>query len=549
MMQRRRRARKGELDNATGMPIIEWSRKGDLYMEDGGARRLLLVEDEAIIGLSEARMLAREGYEVTHVLSGEDAVAAVAAGSPGIDLVLMDINLGPGMDGTAAAQRILAARDIPLVFLSSHTEPAIVEKTEGITNYGYIVKNSGPTVLFTAIKMAFKLHDARKELERSLAARKEAEDSLRKSELHYREIFMNDAVALLEEDFSGARRRIEALKASGVDDLEAWLAGHLDEAGAMVREVRILDMNRAYRELFGFTEDAVMPGANIASLPTVEVPRLVREFAAFARGADSYTEDMEVRRAGRPPVTLKLLMSIPAEHLATWDRVYVSFIDITKEKLAERSLESLVRDKETLMRELEHRVKNSMALISGIFGLEADRLSDAASKRVFEEAEERVRTVSAIYDLLSRSTEVLSLDSREELSELVRLFEETYLHGRRGIRIETGIEPITLSIKQAADVGLVVNELLTNAAKYACPSGKECRIRLEFSLAEGFLRIVAVDEGPGLPPGFDAEQNGHLGFDLMRLLAGQYRGKLALSEGPGLRAEVTMRYEAPPLQA
>lgn len=518
-------------------------------MPDIGARRLLLVEDEAIIGLSEARMLAREGYEVTHVLSGEDAVAAVETGSRGIDLVLMDINLGPGMDGTAAAQRILATRDIPLVFLSSHTEPSIVEKTEGITNYGYIVKNSGPTVLFTAIKMAFRLHDARKELERSLAARQEAEDSLRRSELHYREIFMNDAVAFLEEDFSGARRRIDALRAAGVADIGAWLAEHPAEAEAMVAEVRILDMNRAYRGLFGISEHAVMSGATIARLPTVEVPRLIREFSAFAAGGDSYTEDMEVARAGRPPVTLKLLMSIPAEHLDTWDRVYVSFIDITKEKLAERSLESLVRDKETLMRELEHRVKNSMALISGIFGLEADRLSDEASKRVFEEAEERVRTVSAIYDLLSRSTDVLSLDSDEELSELIRLFEETYLSGRGGVRIGTRIESVTLSIKQAADVGLVVNELLTNAAKYACPPGRDSGINLEFFLADGLLHIVAVDEGPGLPRGFDAEENGHLGFDLIRLLAGQYRGKLALSEGPGLRAEVTMHYEVPPIIA
>lgn len=518
-------------------------------MEDRGARRLLLVEDEAIIGLSESRMLRREGYEVTHVLSGEEAVAAVETGSPGIDLVLMDINLGPGIDGTTAAQRILASRDIPLVFLSSHTEPAIVEKTEGITNYGYIVKNSGPTVLFTAIRMAFRLHDARKELERSLAARKEAEDSLRKSELHYREIFMNDAVALLEEDFSGAKRRIDALRASGIDDIEAWLLAHPEEASSMVSEVRILDMNRAYRGLFGFSEKTVLPGASISSLPTVEIPRLVREFAAFARGVDSYIEDMEVTRAGQDPVTLKLLMSIPAEHHATWDRVYVSFIDITKEKLAERGLEALVRDKETLMRELEHRVKNSMALISGIFGLEADRLSDEASKRVFEEAEDRVRTVSSIYDLLSRSTDLLSLDSGEELSELVRLFEETYLAGRGGISIETRIEPVTLSIKQAADVGLVVNELLTNAAKYACPAGKDCRIGLEFFLSDHFLHLVAVDAGPGLPPGFDAEENGHLGFDLMRLLAGQYRGKLTLSEGPGLRAEVTMRYEAPPPEA
>ncbi|MFW5784062.1 MAG: PAS domain S-box protein, partial [Spirochaetota bacterium] len=79
-----------------------------------------------------------------------------------IDLVLMDINLGAGIDGTQAAEQILARRELPIVFLSSHTEPEVVEKTEKITSYGYIVKNSGETVLTTSVKMAFRLFDSRK---------------------------------------------------------------------------------------------------------------------------------------------------------------------------------------------------------------------------------------------------------------------------------------------------------------------------------------------------------------------------------------------------
>ncbi|HOT77978.1 MAG TPA: PAS domain S-box protein, partial [Candidatus Wallbacteria bacterium] len=79
-----------------------------------------------------------------------------------IDLVLMDIDLGQGIDGTETAIAMLKLRAVPIVFLSSHTEPAIVEKTEKITSYGYILKNSGPTVLYASIKMAFKLFDSQK---------------------------------------------------------------------------------------------------------------------------------------------------------------------------------------------------------------------------------------------------------------------------------------------------------------------------------------------------------------------------------------------------
>ena len=84
--------------------------------------------------------------------------------TPAIDLILMDINLGKGMDGTEAAAIILRQRDLPVVFLSSHMEPEIVAKTEKITSYGYVVKDSSITVLDASIKMAFKLYKAEEKL-------------------------------------------------------------------------------------------------------------------------------------------------------------------------------------------------------------------------------------------------------------------------------------------------------------------------------------------------------------------------------------------------
>ena len=121
---------------------------------------ILLVEDEAVIALSEAKTLERYGFKVLCAYSGEDAVSLVEQ-TQGINLILMDINLGAGIDGTQAARIIMGKRDIPIIFLSSHTEREIVEKTEGITSFGYIVKNSGETVLLASIKMAFRLLEAR----------------------------------------------------------------------------------------------------------------------------------------------------------------------------------------------------------------------------------------------------------------------------------------------------------------------------------------------------------------------------------------------------
>jgi len=131
-------------------------------MKDVKQKSLLLVEDEAVIALAEEMALTRLGYNVETAISGETAVEMVK-GRPDFDLVLMDVDLGRGVDGTEAAELILKIRDIPIVFLSSHTEPEIVEKTEKITSYGYVVKDSNTAVLDASIKMAFKLFKATRE--------------------------------------------------------------------------------------------------------------------------------------------------------------------------------------------------------------------------------------------------------------------------------------------------------------------------------------------------------------------------------------------------
>lgn len=123
-------------------------------------KTILLVEDEVFIAMAQEKKLAAFGYNVITAGSGEEAVS-LACGDTTIDLILMDIDLGKGIDGTEAARQILECIDVPVVFLSSHTEPEVVEKTEKITSYGYVVKNSGPTVLATSIKMAFKLFEAK----------------------------------------------------------------------------------------------------------------------------------------------------------------------------------------------------------------------------------------------------------------------------------------------------------------------------------------------------------------------------------------------------
>jgi PAS domain S-box-containing protein len=129
-------------------------------------KTILLVEDMAIIAMAEANTLKKNGFEVIVAYNGNEAIKQ-ASENPNLDLILMDIDLGKGMDGPEAAQIILKHREIPIVFLSNHTEKEVVEKTEKITSYGYVVKNSGETVLIASIKMAFKLFEAHHQVRES----------------------------------------------------------------------------------------------------------------------------------------------------------------------------------------------------------------------------------------------------------------------------------------------------------------------------------------------------------------------------------------------
>jgi len=122
-------------------------------------KTILLVEDEPIFAASESRMLRNNGYRVLTADTGGCAVD-IALDDTSIDLVLMDVDLGRGMSGPDAAKLILAKRDLPIVFLTSHSEKRMVEKVKSITRYGYVIKNSGDFVLLSSIDMAFELFDA-----------------------------------------------------------------------------------------------------------------------------------------------------------------------------------------------------------------------------------------------------------------------------------------------------------------------------------------------------------------------------------------------------
>ena len=129
----------------------------------------MLVEDEDLLVILQTEWLERLGFNVIAVSSGERAIETMQT-TPGIDLILMDINLGHGMDGLEAASTIVKDHDIPVVFLSSHMGEEITKETEKITPYGYVVKDGDMTALGDRVKMAMKLYETRRDLKKKKEA-------------------------------------------------------------------------------------------------------------------------------------------------------------------------------------------------------------------------------------------------------------------------------------------------------------------------------------------------------------------------------------------
>ena len=146
-----------------------------------GKKTILLVEDEAAIATAEKRVLEKHGFRVLLASSGIKAVEATKK-TGRIDLILMDINLGRGMDGIEAAEIILHQNDVPVVFLSDSTQPQVVKETDRVASYGFVVKDSPEAVLIASIRMAFRLHDACRELKEKERMLSMEEERLRKAQ-------------------------------------------------------------------------------------------------------------------------------------------------------------------------------------------------------------------------------------------------------------------------------------------------------------------------------------------------------------------------------
>jgi len=214
--------------------------------------------------------------------------------------------------------------------------------------------------------------------------------------------------------------------------------------------------------------------------------------------------------------------------------------DITDRKLAEQQLRESLAEKELLLREIHHRVKNNLQVVSSLVSLQADALTDPRFREVFNDVRDRVRSMGLVHEKLYQSGGLSRLNFADYAAGLTRSLWN--VHGAVGARVKLKleVEPVALSVATAVPCGLILNELLSNALKHAFPSGGgTVTVGLTREPASGRLCLQVRDDGVGLPTGFDWRHARSLGLRLVQMLTAQLDGSVEAGPGPGTEFRVS----------
>jgi len=209
-----------------------------------------------------------------------------------------------------------------------------------------------------------------------------------------------------------------------------------------------------------------------------------------------------------------------------------SFRDVTARHKVEEALRASLREKEVLLREIHHRVKNNMQVITSLLNLQAKSISDGPVRALFDESKARVASMALIHEKLYRSEDLASIDFGAYTAGLARDLVRLYDRPEIGVSVDMG--GVFLDVNLGVPCGLIINELISNSLKHAFPGGRRGTIRVGMREGpEGAIVLTVSDDGIGLPAGFDVRESESLGLQLVMVLSGQIRGSVEVGSGPG----------------
>lgn len=224
--------------------------------------------------------------------------------------------------------------------------------------------------------------------------------------------------------------------------------------------------------------------------------------------------------------------------------VLSSIVDITERKNAHDRLRQALTEKEVLLKEVYHRVKNNLQVVSSLINLQAASVTNAETADLLQQSADRIKAMALLHEKLYQSKDLAKIDFNEYIRSLVDHLLFGYGAHAGNIAIEMAIDNVFLGVDTAIPCGLIINELLSNALKHAFPGHRAGQVRIAFSLRLGEYCLTIADDGVGLPEALDFKNTGSLGLQLVDTLTHQLLGGMDLNRTAG--TAFTLRFPENP---
>ena len=301
----------------------------------------------------------------------------------------------------------------------------------------------------------------------------------------------------------------------------------------------IIYTNRAEDQIFGY-KTGELRGLHISKLirdSTKAKHATIEEIIKHVTTVGSWTGEFNSR--GKDGRTFTTATNISLLEAATNKHLVCVQEDISEKKLSDERIRNSLKEKEVLLKEIHHRVKNNLQIISSLLNLQSGYTQNKDDTERFRESQNRVRSMALIHEKLYQSQDLARVDINEYVESLSAMLFRSYGTNSGDVKLELRIDPVQLNIDIAVPVGLLLNELVSNSLKHAFPDSRPGTITVEFrSHPKTGFNLSFHDDGVGFPEKFDLDKSTSLGLRLVKILTSQIGGTLTLRRNGGTEFSV-----------
>jgi PAS domain S-box-containing protein len=372
----------------------------------------------------------------------------------------------------------------------------------------------------------------------NIQRRKEDRRTLEQSEKRFQSIFEYSPVSIWEEDFSEVRDYLYGIQKNGVEDIPAYLDAHPEISERFADMIVVNNANQSAVELNAVESKEQLLGKLSGIKDDDQGYGLRKEVLSLWNGEDGSRREFGFRRRDGREAWGEISLSVAPGAEESWDEVYVSIQDITERKRTEKKLVAALEEKEILLKEIHHRVKNNMAIVTAFLHLASLKARGSEAQMLFQDCEARVHSMARVHEGLYRSDNLRNIDLQGYLRENISYLLEMYNDPSRPVDFRIDSESLPLDIDTLIPLGLLITEAVTNAIKYGIHPEREPIIAVAMTRADSSIQLDIRDNGAGIADFRNLEKIDSLGMKLMHSLAEQIGGTLSIesdSDGTVIR--------------